>query len=76
MTQRQQNFLKQLASLCKQYKASFGYTTADDGIHIEVDGEADVFVGWLMDPPAELAHLLVRSAVNKPTPHKQKKGRG
>ncbi|PCI54210.1 MAG: hypothetical protein COB36_11000 [Alphaproteobacteria bacterium] len=39
-------FLEQLAQLCEQYKASFSYTTDDDGIHIDLDGK-EVFCGWL-----------------------------
>lgn len=42
-------FLAKFAYLCEEYGASFGYTTADDGIHISVDNGREIFVGYLCD---------------------------
>lgn len=46
-----EEFLEELAQLCEKYKAAFGYTTDDDGIHIELDGE-EVFAGYLFEETA------------------------
>ena len=45
MKERQKEFLKKFAELCREYKPDFYYTTCDDGIHIVVDGER-VFCGF------------------------------
>ncbi len=39
-------FLEKLASLLEDYKATIGYTTDDDGIHIELDYK-EIFYGFL-----------------------------
>lgn len=39
-------FLLELSSLLKKHKAEIFYTTDDDGIHIESNGE-ELFVGFL-----------------------------
>lgn len=59
----QREFLQRLASLCNQYEATLRYTTADDGIHIEVDG-AEVFAGYLDERPA--VQLLEAAAALEP----------
>ena len=40
------DFLEKLALLSQEYNATFGYTTDDDGIHIELD-RVEVFRGFL-----------------------------
>ena len=49
------NFLEQLAALLEDYNAELYYTTDDDGIHIDIDGD-EIFAGHLSssDAPAEL----------------------
>ena len=53
LSERERKFLGLLADLCDEYKAEFGYTNYDDGIHISVDNE-EVFVGHLLHPAQEL----------------------
>lgn len=48
-------FLEELACLCERYKASFSYTTDDDGIVIYLDGK-EIFCGFIYDSDA--AELL------------------
>jgi hypothetical protein len=45
MTDKDKAFLLKLADLLDEYKASFSYTTSDDGIHVSLDGR-EVHVGW------------------------------
>jgi hypothetical protein len=52
LTDTQRNFLLKLAALCRENHAGFGYTTADDGVHIEMDNEL-IFTGFLFDGAAE-----------------------
>jgi hypothetical protein len=53
--EKDREFLLKLADLCEEHKASFGYTTSDDGIHVELDGRK-VFCGWFFQDsgPTEL----------------------
>lgn len=55
LTDKDREFLLKLADLCEEYMADFGYTSQDDGIHIDLDGR-EVFVGWISQGsgPAEL----------------------
>jgi hypothetical protein len=51
MSNRKNEFLDKLASLCDEYSDGFRYTRDDDGIHIDIDecgdGESvEVFSGW------------------------------
>ena len=41
-------FLLELSSLLEKNKATMSYTTDDDGIHIEADGQ-EILVGFLSD---------------------------
>lgn len=50
-TPRAKEFLAKLAILLDEYDASLGYTTDDDGIHVQVQG-TEVFVGHLTDGSA------------------------
>jgi hypothetical protein len=54
-----ENLLTELALLIAKYKATIFYTTDDNGIHIEADGE-EVFVGFLHDECAETILLNER----------------
>jgi hypothetical protein len=42
------SFLEELATLCEKYKATFSYSTNDNGIHICLDGK-EVFSGFIDD---------------------------
>lgn len=55
LTDKDREFLLKLADLCEEYKAELGYTTSDDGIHVELGGR-EVFSGWFFQDsgPAEL----------------------
>lgn len=48
MTKKDKAFLRGLANLIDAHKASFYYTTSDDGIHISLDGR-EVYVGWFFE---------------------------
>ena len=60
MTSSKKEFLRRLADLCEQYKATFEYTSNDDGIHIELDGK-EVFADFLFSDPA---NALRNAAIN------------
>lgn len=51
MKQKTSEFIEKLAQLCTEYGAGFGYTTDDDGVHVEMIGD-DVNIGFpsLPDP--------------------------
>ena len=51
MTDGDREFLLKLADLMESHKASFCYTTRDDGIHVELDG-CEVFIGWFFEDNA------------------------
>jgi len=44
----EKEFLKKLATIIKEYDATFYYTIDDDGIHIDLAGK-EIYVGWLDD---------------------------
>lgn len=48
LTQHEKEFLAKLADLLDEYDASLTYTSADDGIHIELQG-TEVFTGFMPD---------------------------
>lgn len=52
MNMRAQQFLLELADLIERHGgADFFYTTADDGVHIQLDGDQDdCFVGFDLTP--------------------------
>ena len=52
LTPHEQEFLTKLADLLDEYDASLTYTTADDGIHVALQG-TEVFAGF-MDDTSEL----------------------
>jgi hypothetical protein len=55
-----EGFLSNLADLLAMYDAGISYTTADDGVHIEVDGQ-EIFAGFL-DHPHGASELRKRVA--------------
>ena len=58
LTDRQKDFLLRLAALCDEFRAEFGYTNNDDGIHIELDG-AEVFADFLSGNAGEALRTAV-----------------
>jgi hypothetical protein len=47
MSAKAREFIKQLADLCERYDAGLVYTKDDDGIHLQIDGDRDVPLGFL-----------------------------
>lgn len=60
MNEQAKAFLSALADLLEQYRATIFYTTDDDGLHIDMDGGTEVFVGFLSDTE-ELRQALKKS---------------
>lgn len=60
---REKEFLTELATLLEKYKATIFYTNDDNGIHIEIDDEKEIFVGFLHGDDA--AQLLLEERNRK-----------
>jgi hypothetical protein len=46
LTPHEKEFLTKLADLLDEYDASLSYTTADDGIHVDLQ-DTEVFAGFV-----------------------------
>jgi len=73
MKQKMSEFIEKLAQICTEYGAELGYTTDDDGVHVEIDGD-DVSVGFPMlpDPGADIReHIANKAITNTPPANKR-----
>jgi hypothetical protein len=59
---RAAEFLSKLADLFEQYDCAVGYTNADDGTHIQMDGE-DVFADHLTMDAAKVLREAAASLI-------------
>jgi hypothetical protein len=60
MNEQLQNFIRDLAPVLGKHRASLYYTTADNGVHVSLDGSfRGVCLGFVMDGKSpEIERLL------------------